>query len=216
MRAHRHRILRAAASSNPTLKRDCAKPLSSTLATMKIVATLLVIALAAPFAQASETLCNKGEVNFFSCQTKANGKVISICGNIENFEINDDSWLQYRFGKPRAVELVYPHEKNESISKFEGNNFSKYNVIDLRFINKKTLYSFSIAGPYNGEEANKRSRFSGGISVEVAKSKPVKIDCVNSTDVRKHYSQFARLNESLRYKKWRNRHFFHFYNHVPK
>lgn len=183
---------------------------------MKIVATLLVIALAAPFAQASETLCQKGEVNFFSCQTKANGKVISICGNIENFEINDDSWLQYRFGKPRAVELVYPQEKIGSISKFEGNNFGKYNVVDLRFINKKTLYSVSIEAPYSGEEANKRSRFSGGVSVEVAKSKPVNIDCANSTNVRKHYSQFARLNDSLRYKNGETDMLFHFYNHVSK
>lgn len=183
---------------------------------MKIVATLLTIALAAPYTWASETLCNKGEVNYFSCQTKADRKIISICGNIENFEINDDSWLQYRFGKPHAVELVYPQEKIGSISKFEGNNFSKYNVVDLRFINKNTLYSVSIAAPYSGEEANQRSRFSGGVSVEVAKSKRISIDCADSRSVRKYYDQFARLNDSLSYKNGETDMLFHFYNHVSK
>ncbi len=184
---------------------------------MKIVAALLAITLAHPFAQASETLCQKGEVNFFSCQTKADGKIISICGNIQDFEINDDSWLQYRFGKSHAVELVYPQEKIGSISKFEGNNFSKYNIVDLRFINKKTLYSVSLEAPYSGEEATKRSRFSGGVSVEIAKSKPVNIDCIYPADVRKHYSQFARLNDSLRYKNGEKADMlFHFYNHVAK
>lgn len=183
---------------------------------MKTVATLLAIALAASYTWASETLCGQGEIDYFSCQTKADPKVISICGNIEDFEINDDSWLQYRFGKPHAVELVYPQEKIGSIAKFEGNNFSKYNVVDLRFINKKALYSVSIAAPYSGEDANQRSRFSGGVSVEVAKSKRVAIDCVSSRSVRKYYDQFARLNDSLRYKNGETDMLFHFYNHVSK
>lgn len=184
---------------------------------MKIVAALVALTLASSFSWATETLCQKDEVNFFSCKTKANGKIISICSNIEDFEINDDSWLQYRFGKPHAVELVYPHQKAGSISKFEGNNFSKYNVVDLRFINKKTLYSVSVEASYSGEEASKRSRFSGGVSVEIAKSKPVSIDCANSTSVRKYYSQFARLNDSLRYKNGEKTDLlFHFYNHVSK
>ena len=181
-----------------------------------IVAALLAIALAAPYAWASETLCNKGEINYFSCQTKVDRKIISICGNIENFEINDDSWLQYRFGKPRAVELVYPQEKIGSISKFEGNNFSKYNVVDLRFINKKTLYSVSIDAPYSGEGANQRSRFSGGVSVEITKYKPVNIYCGNSKVVQRYYDKFSRLIDSLRDKNGETDMLFHFYNHVSK
>ena len=89
---------------------------------MKIVTALVAITFAPFIAQAADTLCLKGEINYFSCKTKANGKIMSICGNIEDFEINDDSWLQYRFGKPHTVELVYPPEKVGSVSKFEGNN----------------------------------------------------------------------------------------------
>lgn len=187
---------------------------------MKILARLLVTTLAAtlaaPFVQASETLCQHDEIDFFSCKTKAKGKIISICGNIKNFEINEDSWLQYRFGKPRAVEFVYPQETIGSISKFEGNNFMKYYVVDLRFINKKTRYSVSIEAPYSGEDAREHPRYSGGVTVEVAKTKPVRIACVNSTSFQKYYDHFAGLNEVLRSQNGETDIFFHFHNHVAK
>ena len=52
-----------------------------------------------------------------------------MCGNITNGEINDGSWLQYRFGKAGSIELTYPKEKTGSFSKFEGYYFNRYGVI---------------------------------------------------------------------------------------
>ncbi len=182
---------------------------------MKISAALLALALSIPAICSAKTLCQKEEITYFSCQAKNSGKFISVCGNIPNGKIDDDSWLQYRYGKPRAIELTYPEEKSDSVSKFEGNHFNRYSVIDLRFINGKTLYGVTLAGTFSGEGANPRSRASGSVYVETSKSKHISIACQDSS-IDKYYDIFAELNDSLRYRNGETDLLYHFYNHVSK
>lgn len=60
-------------------------------------------------APASATLCEAG-VTVFSCET-TNGKVVSICASPE--VSRDSGWVQYRFGRPGALELVVPKTPSE-------------------------------------------------------------------------------------------------------
>lgn len=69
------------------------------------------------------SLCTAGETVYFSCQAR-NGKMISLCGKVfeksrlGRLEEADDPWLQYRFGRPQALELVYPQSKPDSLRRF--------------------------------------------------------------------------------------------------
>lgn len=104
----------------------------------------------------AETLCNPDEIDYFTCRTTLHGKIASVCGNISNREIDEHSWIQYRFGKIGAIDLAYPSEKLKSVESFEGNHFNKYGVIDLRFMSESVLYSVALYSTYNGEDAPKR------------------------------------------------------------
>lgn len=140
---------------------------------------------------------------------------MSVCGNIANGEVNDDSWLQYRFGKKGAIELLYPAKTAGSIAKFEGNFFGRYNVIDLRFISGRTLYGVSLNQSYDGDEAQPRPYPSGGIIVHVNKIKHVNIGC-RKVDASKYYQVFSDLNILLRDHNGDTDFLYQFYNQEPK
>ncbi len=145
----------------------------------------------------SQTLCLKHETDFFSCVT-TNNKIISICGEISSNDSTND-WLQYRFGRQEHIELIYPEPKAGSISKFEGNTFNRYNVIDLRFINSRNAYSVSLNGPYDGDEAAVRSSASAGVNIKLKSKKRVSISC-SAIDSKKYYDRFENLNNELRFR----------------
>lgn len=170
-------------------------PVTFTLAVMKPV-LLATITLLFPSIGLAQTLCSSGEIDYFSCMV-AHEKIVSVCGNIANGEVKKDSWLQYRFGKPGAIELAYPKEKQASVRQFEGNYFSRYNVIDLRFINDSTLYGVDLNDTYSGDDAKKRPRPTGGVSVQVEKAKGRRIEC-QKADAGKYFEVFSLLNSSLR------------------
>ena len=179
------------------------------------IPVLTVVVLLLPSIALSQTLCRKGEIDYFSCKTTANEKIVSVCGNITNGEINDDSWLQDRFGKTGAIELIYPKQTQGSVRKFEGNYFNTLNVIDLRFINGKTLYGVALNDSYRGDDAQKRFRPSGGIGVEISKMKRVNIHC-QKVDTRKYLEIFRLLNISLRTYNGETDFLYYFYNHVSR
>jgi hypothetical protein len=62
------------------------------------------LALASPPPPSVPTLCDVG-VTAFSCET-ANGKVLSVCSSPALSR--ESGWVQYRFGRPGAIELTYP------------------------------------------------------------------------------------------------------------
>jgi len=149
-----------------------------------------------PYFSFSKSLCEKDEIDYFSCET-INKKIVSICGNIDDMNINNDNWIQYRFGLPKKVEFYFPENRKNSFKYFEGNSFNKYNVIDLRFINNNTAYSVSLSKSYNGNDAIKRNKASAYISIKTKESKRKTIKC-KSIDSEKYYSIFYDINIKLR------------------
>lgn len=176
---------------------------------------LAVVMLVFPCVGLSQTLCRAGEIDYFSCETTANQKVVSVCGNISDGEINGGSWLQYRFGTNQAIELSYPPIASGSAEKFEGNYFGRYNVADLRFISGRTLYSVELNHTYSGDEAQQRKQPTGGITVHLGKTKHVSINC-KRVNASKYFRLFSDLNTSLRAYNGETDFLYHFYNHVSK
>lgn len=72
---------------------------------------------------APPTLCKRGEVTYFSCRLKG-VRVVSVCGSGAVEPSADSahraSWLQYRIGTLRTLDLVFPNRKEDSVSRFEG------------------------------------------------------------------------------------------------
>jgi|CXWL01.1.fsa_nt_gi hypothetical protein len=147
----------------------------------------------------SQTLCQSGEIDYFSCETSSSGRLISVCGNIDLGEIDEKSWVQYRFGKTGAIELAYPTELAGSPKMFEGNNFNKYTVSDLRFVNDGKTYSVRLEGVYSGDEAQERLVASGGVTIGhgYAKERIEEVECL-SIDEKIYLEPFANLNARLR------------------
>jgi len=91
--------------------------------------------------------CAKGEIDYLSCKIKGSEKSVSVCGSAfrdDNEEgINDDAWLQYRFGKPAQLELVFPDKKQPLQENFTGEFISA---------NDARLYALKFKrGQYNYE-----------------------------------------------------------------
>lgn len=163
----------------------------------------------------AQTLCRTGEIDYFSCETNSNQKIVSVCGNISEGEINSESWLQYRFGRKDAIELSYPPKALGSVEKFEGNYFDKYNVVDLRFINGRALYSVEFNHTFSGDESQQRDQPSGGITVHLGKNKRVSMPC-KKVNAPKYFRLFSELNASIRLHNGETDILHHYFNHVSK
>jgi hypothetical protein len=132
-------------------------------AAMMMRSCLLSLLLMAPLAQAA-SLCTPDETTYFSCRIKGSQKMASLCGGDDvDGKGQQQSWLQYRFGKPKAIELAYPVSHAGSLKKFEGTYFGKYDYVSYLFINEKVLYEIELV-----EQANKKKLVVyGHIKVEV-------------------------------------------------
>jgi hypothetical protein len=72
---------------------------------------------------ATPSLCEAGELTYFSCQLKSS-KVVAICGSGQVNPLDNGghraAWLQYRMGRPGTLELVFPKQRSRSVAKFSG------------------------------------------------------------------------------------------------
>lgn len=75
-------------------------------------------------AHGAPSLCTKNETVYFSCKANT-GKAISLCGKVFSVDKSgqrvehDNPWLQYKYGRPEAIELIFPATKKESIDHFK-------------------------------------------------------------------------------------------------
>lgn len=88
------------------------------------LSAILLLGCMEPVARAATpSLCKHGEMTYFSCQLRGS-RVVSVCGSgavdASASPRHRASWLQYRTGRPRALELVFPERKENSVPKFEG------------------------------------------------------------------------------------------------
>lgn len=113
---------------------------------MKMIQLAALLMLGTPGVHAATpTLCKAGETTYFSCALKG-GKVVSVCGSgeVEPAEGSprSASWLQYRMGRPQALELVFPKQKDGSVAKFEGQSIlGNVRINVLSFNINETIYS---------------------------------------------------------------------------
>lgn len=91
----------------------------------------LIVAVALPASYlAEETLCKSGETVYFSCKVGRAGQIASLCGSA--LDDADRFWLQYRFGRPEKLELVYPRTRTLfSRSGFDVGYFRRPNGFDI-------------------------------------------------------------------------------------
>jgi hypothetical protein len=143
----------------------------------RLVAFLVFFALInsnqAVYAAGSSSLCRNGEHEYFSCTLK-NKKTAVVCGGGEG----DAIYMQYRFGKPGAVELEFPASRTDSVLQFrlsryfraaQGGNDSLATQ-DLMFTNNGSTYDLGTTeeGSNNG----------AGIIVTGKDGKSVSLKCV--------------------------------------
>ncbi len=89
-------------------------------------AMLFLACLLSPLAAHSQTHCAKKELDYFSCKIRGSEKVVSVCGSTfrdgANADANivDSAWIQYRFGKPGHLELIYPERPQPLLGRFSA------------------------------------------------------------------------------------------------
>ena len=66
----------------------------------------------------ADGLCHAGEQTYFSCPTKRH-KTISLCGSLP-------ATLQYRYGKPPAVELAFPDDAAQGTRQLATAHYARY------------------------------------------------------------------------------------------
>ncbi|WP_426206526.1 hypothetical protein [Pseudomonas sp. TWP3-1] len=116
------------------------------------------------------TLCNAQEDIYFSCPLSG-GKIVSVCA-LGNTNPNS-GYVQYRYGVPEKIELVYPQSKIPPKGRFYVVNASEGSVSlnIIKFYNGK--YTYLVSQAYrsfltvlkSGELAVRKSCERGGYSV---------------------------------------------------
>jgi len=109
---------------------------------------LFVVFVTSSAAATAATHCKSGEITYFSCQIAKSEKVVSLCGSAfrdndrAEAEINDGAWLQYRFGRPSQLELVYPAKKEPLLTKFSAEYIlaNDNRLYSLMFTNSEFKY----------------------------------------------------------------------------
>jgi hypothetical protein len=95
-------------------------PSPQTLATMNRLFAALLSMLALGVCASAEaeilTLCNSMSEAVFNCHIQNSGKIISLCAPKSSF--SEEKYLQYIFGSPGKIELIFPKNNLESSGQF--------------------------------------------------------------------------------------------------
>jgi hypothetical protein len=133
---------------------------------------LAVAAVAMPSrdAVAAPSLCAAQETAYFSCAT-ARQRIASLCGTAPQS-------LQYRFGRPGAIELAFPEDPSEGGAKMLYAHYSRYrtNRVELRFENAGFEYTL-----FDYREGARRH---AGVRVLGAGGKERLVHCTGRVDSR--------------------------------
>ena len=107
---------------------------------------LLLFALA-DAAPPAPTLCAPGEKTALSCSDS--GKIYSICTSPDFGK--GSGWIEYRFGKPGAIELVYPKTRENSHQAFDYSLTAIHGRASgwLKFDNGGYTYEIQYLAQYN-------------------------------------------------------------------
>lgn len=88
------------------------------------------------------TLCGRQETVIFSCMVTSK-KTLSVCAGSSD----ENPYLQYRFGRIGKIELVFPAQKEDSLSKFgysyNHEKTSGLTIYAVSFSNEGFTYTIS-------------------------------------------------------------------------
>ena len=124
------------------------------------------------------SLCGSDEQVFFNCLMKGSAKRVSLCGS-RSLD-RDKGYLQYRFGRPGAIELEFPKERLGSPRQFRFAHYVRYQVDRTELGFENGGYQYVLYDDYEGEQ--KPARRERGVSVtgSGAASKIVDLVCGDS------------------------------------
>jgi len=130
-----------------------------------IARALAALVVAAPLfvAAAQASLCAGGETAYFEC-AMASGKLLAVCGALPER-------LQYRFGRPGAVELAHPAAADEGPKTLLIARYHRYRTdrLALRFEREGVSYSV-----FDDQEDGRRR---GGVEVKTADARVHELVC---------------------------------------
>jgi len=130
-----------------------------------IARALAALVVAAPLfvAAAPASLCAGGETAYFEC-AMASGKLLAVCGALPER-------LQYRFGRPGAVELAHPAAAEEGPKTLLIARYHRYRTdrLALRFEREGVSYSV-----FDDQEDGRRR---GGVEVKTVDARVRELVC---------------------------------------
>jgi len=102
----------------------------------------------APATDAAPSLCADGEQVLLSWQVIKNAKLVSLCASRDFGK--DTGYIQYRFGRPGAIELEFPNARTATQSQFTYSHYFRARV-DRTEISFKTDRKYTLSDDYEGE-----------------------------------------------------------------
>lgn len=132
-----------------------------------VVALLAFLGGALSVAQAAAPTpshCTADEEVVFSCRLQKSAKVVSLCASKDLLAKPENGRLTYRFGKPGAVELVFPKQVAGSTQQFLFFHFFRPGLdeTEVSFINSGFSYSLY---DHSEAESGERSVTESGVRV---------------------------------------------------
>lgn len=93
------------------------------------------------------SLCEKGEATFFSCVLE-NKKIVSLCGDSDNLSSTKNGYVQYRFGSPSNMEMMYPKKHTPPVGIFfksdnSGGSVTTANEVFFNIGNYKYILGYA-------------------------------------------------------------------------
>ena len=121
------------------------------------------------------TLCAAGEDARFSCAAK-NGKVISICASPDLSATTGS--IQYRFGRPGAVELSYPADPATGRTALTWNTQNHASSQSFNVVFQNGGFTYTV---YDQDTMGSASQNGSGILIEKPSAEPISIACTGPT-----------------------------------
>ena len=127
------------------------------------VALVAVVVAPIGVAAAPTSLCAGSETAYFEC-TMSSGKLLAVCGALPER-------LQYRFGRPGAVELAYPVAADDGPKSLLIARYHRYQTDRLALRFEREAVSYTV---FDDQEAGRRR---GGVEVKTADARVHELVC---------------------------------------
>ena len=132
--------------------------------------------LAAENERAANSLCNANEDVIFNCEVAGRRKTVSLCSSKQLDR--QRGYLQYRFGRPGAIELEYPRERQNTQAAFKYSRYTRPLVTLLTVRFETSGYTYELHDDDDSEGRPTRRDFYLTVTPPGANQ--------NSTDMRCH------------------------------